>query len=65
MVSVNECLIDMIAYVDIMIDNGYYKYRGIKRRTSSGLVYLSTDIDNLKTVAIECISKIDVQLKLK
>ena len=60
MLPVDECLPDMIAYVDVMIDNAdkyYYDgyFAGVIRNTPAGDVFAANDIDNLENAAIKCI----------
>ena len=61
-VSVCECLLDMVTYIDVVIDNAdvYYYSIGIVRRTpASGFVSASDDIDNIEKAASRCIDIVD------
>ena len=68
--SVDEHLVDMIKYVDVMIDNAdvYYDYgwAAIQRDIpSGGFVYSADDIHFINKAAINCIDIIDIYKKLK
>ena len=60
--SANDCISDMIKYVDVMIDNVgmyYQKYDRIYRTRSSGIhLYAIHDIDNIDQAVISCIRTI-------
>ena len=68
MASVRKCISDMIAYLEVMIDNtdAYYhgKYgriRLITQTTSPGYVHACDDVANIKQAATECIEIIEKQ----
>ena len=69
MTPVNDCIIDMIKYVDVMIDNAdkYYYDDEFTTRYSSEVGFVDTyeDFDNIDNPAIKCIKIIEKQRKPK
>ena len=65
MESVNECVSDIIRYLDIMIDNADEYYEGmfssniIRYSSEAGIKYASNDISYIDKAAIKCIDIID------
>ena len=60
MPPVDECLSDMVTYIDVMIDNAdkyYYDgyFASVIRNTPAGDVFAANDVDNLENTAIKCI----------
>ena len=68
-ISLNDHLRHLIAYVDVMIDNAdmYYEaFSGVTRESQSeGYVHVSTDIHAINKAAVKCIDIIDNHNKLK
>ena len=68
-ISLNDHLRHLIAYVDVMIDNAdmYYEaFSGVTRESpSEGYVHASTDVYTVNKAATKCIDIVDNHNKLK
>ena len=64
--SVNDCMLEMIYYVAVMVDNagaysggGIYTWRLPLPGQRGSYIYAHQDIDNINKAAIKCIDIID------
>ena len=69
MISVNDCISDIIKYVGIKIDNAGVHDEGsyaIERKTSTrSYAYAEDDIDKINMAAVKCVNIVDNYYKLK
>ena len=72
MASVNDCLVDMIQYIDVMIDSAGAYYDGgvldgiMRRNSSRGYSFAGNNIRNVDNKAINCMKIIiETHRKLK